>query len=65
MVKTMEGVPYDHCIGKIVGFRILEPKLRKEWAKKGSIRIIDVPKDYFQTLFKLEEDYNRALFEGP
>ncbi|KAG5060255.1 hypothetical protein JHK85_001308 [Glycine max] len=43
---------------------MLEAKLKHDWAKKGAIKIIDVPRDYYQVLFTLDEDYNHALMEG-
>lgn len=43
---------------------MLEAKLKHDWAKKGAIKIIDAPRDYYQVLFTLDEDYNHALMEG-
>nr|KYP54896.1 hypothetical protein KK1_001096 [Cajanus cajan] len=37
----------------------------KVWARKGVLKIFDVPRDYFQILFSSDEHYNRAHMEGP
>lgn len=34
-------------------------------SSEGSIKIIDVPHDYYQVLFTLEENYNHAFLDGP
>lgn len=52
-------------LGKKVGYKQLEANLNKEWMRKGSIKIIDVPRDYYQVFFTTEEDYNNAFLEGP
>lgn len=48
-----------------MGFKVMENKLNKDWSKAGSIKIIDIPRGFFLVLSKREEDYKRALFEGP
>ena len=52
-------------LGRKVGLRQLETKLKRDWEKKGSIKIIDVPRDYYQVLFTSEEGYNNAFLHGP
>lgn len=54
-----------NIMGKKVNFRVLENKLNRDWAREGSIKIIDLPKGFFAVMFSAETDYNRALFEGP
>lgn len=52
-------------MGKKVNFRVLENKLNRDWAREGSIKIIDLPKGFYAVMFSAETDYSRALFEGP
>nr|KYP71396.1 Retrovirus-related Pol polyprotein LINE-1 [Cajanus cajan] len=54
-----------NVLGKKVNFRMLEYKLQREWAKSGSIRIVDMPEDFYLVQFTAAEDYQHALFEGP
>jgi len=51
-------------LGKRVRFHQLEAKLNCSWTRKGFIKIIDVPREYYQFLFTSNEDYNHALMEG-
>ncbi|KAG5010443.1 hypothetical protein JHK87_018958 [Glycine soja] len=50
-------------LGKRVRFHQLEAKLNCSWTRKGFIKIIDVPREYYQFLFTSNEDYNHALME--
>lgn len=63
-MQTIEGFLNGDCSCLKSGFPMLEAKLKHDWAKKGAIKIIDVPRDYYQVLFTLDEDYNHALMEG-
>lgn len=54
-----------NVLGKRVNYRLIENKLNQAWTKNGSIQIIDMHDGYFQVVFKSEEDYKHALFEGP
>lgn len=54
-----------NIMGKKVNFRVLENKVGRDWAKEGTIKIIDLPKGFYDVLFESENDYNRALFQGP
>ncbi|KAK7243905.1 hypothetical protein RIF29_38718 [Crotalaria pallida] len=54
-----------NLFGKRVNAKVIENKIKRDWVKKGSVKIIDMPKDYFLVHFSSEEDYNHALFEGP
>nr|KYP68757.1 hypothetical protein KK1_022398 [Cajanus cajan]KYP68759.1 hypothetical protein KK1_022400 [Cajanus cajan] len=44
---------------------MLDNKIQREWAKTGSVRLIDLSQDYYLVQFASEEDYKHALFEGP
>lgn len=48
-----------------MGFKVLENELHRDWVEAGASKIIDMPQGYFLIMFKKEEDYRRALFEGP
>lgn len=52
-------------LGKTVNFKSLETNIRHRWARKGSIKIVDMADGYYLVYFATEEDYNFALFEGP
>lgn len=52
-------------LGKKVSFWTIENKLHRTWTKNGGIQIIDMRDGYYQVVFKSEEDYKHAMFEGP
>src|ERR1044072_1662731 len=52
-------------LGLTVSLGVMQARLNKVWAIRGSIQIVDMPKGYFLVHFTQEEDYNHALFEGP
>jgi hypothetical protein len=54
-----------NTLGKKINFKVIENSLRKRWTKKGSINFVDMADGYYVVHFEEEEDYNRALFEGP
>lgn len=54
-----------NVLRKKVNFRIIENKLNRSWMKNGGIHIIDMYDGYYQIVFKSEDDYKHALFEGP
>lgn len=54
-----------NVLGKKVGFKTVESKLQRTWARHGKISIIDMPQDYYLVNFSSIEDYKHVLFEGP
>lgn len=52
-------------LGKKVNFRMLENKLQRDWARKGTIQITDLAKNFYVVQFSSKEDYKHALLEGP
>jgi hypothetical protein len=56
---------FVNTLGKKINFKVIENSLRKRWTKKGSINFVDMADGYYVVHFEEEEDYNRALFEGP
>lgn len=52
-------------MGKKVSFRVLENKLNRDWGRKGSLKITDLPKNFYVVQFTSTEDYLHALFNGP
>lgn len=52
-------------LGKKVSFKMLENKLKHEWARKGKLHITDMPKKIFVVQFTSTDDYKHALMEGP
>lgn len=63
--KPWKGSLMVILLGKKIGFCMMETKLNIVWARKGSIKIIDVPRNYFQVLFTFDEEYNHPLMEEP
>ncbi|XP_020217579.1 uncharacterized protein LOC109801023 [Cajanus cajan] len=54
-----------NVLGKRVAYRMLENKVQKEWAKNGTVRLVDISQDFYLVQFAAKEDYKHALFEGP
>jgi hypothetical protein len=51
--------------GRRIGYKALENRLKQMWVRKGVITIIDLGKEYFLVYFSNEEDYAKALEDGP
>jgi len=64
-VQALERVSHGDYVREASRIYDVEAKLNNIWARKGSIKIIDVSKNYFWVLFTLDEDYNYALMKGP
>lgn len=54
-----------HALGKRINYRMLENKANREWARSGTVKIIDLPRGFFAVHFSSPEDYKHVLFEGP
>jgi hypothetical protein len=52
-------------MGRQIGYKALETRLKQIWVRKGVIAIIDLGGEYFLVYFTNEEDYNHALEDGP
>ncbi|WJX44958.1 hypothetical protein P8452_31879 [Trifolium repens] len=52
-------------VGRKVGYKALETRLKQMWVRKGVINIIDLSHDYFLVNFTSKEDQYRALTLGP
>ncbi|XP_057432215.1 uncharacterized protein LOC130724967 [Lotus japonicus] len=52
-------------LGKKLGFRWMNQRLQRLWAREGEIKVMDLSEDYFLVRFSSENDYKLALFEGP
>lgn len=70
--KELETWSYDwrltlvvHVLGKKINYRMLESKVNRDWARSGTVKIIDLPRGFFAVHFESEEDYKHVLFEGP
>lgn len=53
-----------NVLGKEVNFRVLENKVKCDWARTGAVEIIDMSRGYYVVCFKEEADYKHVLFEG-
>lgn len=60
--EKWKGSLIVNVLGKKAGFKILENKLHRSWARVGKISIIDMPQDYYLVNFSSLEDYKNALF---
>ncbi|XP_058767374.1 uncharacterized protein LOC131641072 [Vicia villosa] len=52
-------------LGRRIGYKALETRLKQMWVRKGIINIIDLSNDYYLVAFTHEEDKNAALADGP
>lgn len=60
-----KGALVVSLLGKKVSFRVLENKLKRDWARKGTLEITDLPRNFYVVKFSAPEDYKHALFNGP
>lgn len=54
-----------NVMGKKLNYRVLENKINRDWAIKGHVKIIDMPRGFYAVLFDSAEDYQHALYKGP
>jgi hypothetical protein len=52
-------------LGRRIGYKALETRLKQMWVRKGIISIIDLGNDYFLVAFSHEDDQYAALMDGP
>jgi hypothetical protein len=52
-------------LGRRIGYKALETRLKQMWVRKGSINIIDLSNDYYLVAFTHEDDQYAALMDGP
>lgn len=52
-------------LGRKIGFKELENRLKQLWVRHGIITIIDLSNDYFLVDFSSSDDLNFALTKGP
>lgn len=52
-------------LGRTVSIASLNRKLRELWKPKGSMYVMDLPRQFFMVRFELEEEYMAALSGGP
>jgi hypothetical protein len=52
-------------LGRRIGFKALETRLKQMWVRKGVISIIDLSNDYYLVAFSHEDDQYAALMDGP
>jgi hypothetical protein len=52
-------------LGRRIGYKALETRLKQMWVRKGVINIIDLGNDYYLVAFTHEEDKNAAMSDGP
>ncbi|PNY14274.1 hypothetical protein L195_g010950 [Trifolium pratense] len=52
-------------LGRKIGYKALENRLKQLWVRKGVIQIVDLSHDFYLVTFTSLEDQCRALTEGP
>lgn len=52
-------------LGRSIPILSLNRKLRELWKPKGSMFVMDLPRNFFMVRFELEEEYMAALSGGP
>jgi hypothetical protein len=52
-------------LGRRIGYKALENRLKQMWVKAGVINIVDLGNDYFLVTFTSQEDQHHALTNGP
>lgn len=52
-------------LGGRIGFNALLNKITLLWSPRGQFQLMDLENDFFLVRFQVDEDYQRALTEGP
>jgi hypothetical protein len=52
-------------LGRRIGYKALETRLKQMWVKKGVINIIDLSNDYYLVTFTHDDDHYTTLMNGP
>jgi hypothetical protein len=52
-------------LGRRIGYKALETRLKQMWVKKGIINIIDLGNDYYLVIFSHDLDHDTSLLNGP
>jgi len=65
IAKCWKGGLIVKLLGRNIGFRALENRLRQMWIRKGIFSLIDLSHGYFLVQFTNDEDKEKALTEGP
>ncbi|XP_058783386.1 uncharacterized protein LOC131658066 [Vicia villosa] len=52
-------------LGRKIGYKALENRLKQMWVRKGIIRIIDLGYDYYLVCFTHDDDKNAVMMDGP
>jgi hypothetical protein len=52
-------------LGRRIGYKALETRLKQMWVRRGVINIIDLSNDYYLVAFSHEEDQYSALMDEP
>ncbi|XP_018466068.2 uncharacterized protein LOC108837533 [Raphanus sativus] len=69
VLEAMNGL-WKHCmivkvLGRVTSIAALIRKLREMWKPKGSMYVMDLPRQYFMIRFGDEDEYLAALAGGP
>lgn len=64
-MQALERVSHGDYVREASRIYDVEAKLNNIWARKGSIKIIDVPKNYFGCYLHQMRTINMPFMEGP
>jgi hypothetical protein len=63
--KPWKGGIIVKMLGRRIGYKALENRLKQMWVRAGIITIVDLGNDYFLVTLSSKEDQQRALSNGP
>lgn len=52
-------------LGRKVSLKYMTIKIQHLWAKRGTVKVVDISNDFFMVSFSDDGDYRHALLEGP
>jgi hypothetical protein len=52
-------------LGRSIGYKALETRLKQMWVRNGVLNIVDLSNDYYLVTFSNKQDQEHALLEGP
>lgn len=63
-MKPWEKGVIIKMLGRSIGFKALENRMKLLWAKRGVLNIIDLGQEFYLVTFTNPEDHTVALLEG-
>ncbi|KAE8723708.1 hypothetical protein F3Y22_tig00011824pilonHSYRG00027 [Hibiscus syriacus] len=63
--QNMKLVLIIHLLDREIGYKTMLSRVLTLWKPKGDVQLVDMDNNYYLAKFTLEEDYIKALIEGP